>query len=302
MKRSDYESMSTAELVEIYKTGSDREKDLAIELVIEKNDNLVLHIINTWFPSYAHNYIEDMRQEGRQAIFLHAADFDPERGMFSTFITPYIKDAIKMYICGIHGISTHYSAQIKRYRKAIRALEQRGIENPTFGDIAEEMGVGLDAVQRVFEVATHMNPISIEGDEKDKELCSAFTSSPDTIYEREELKKTIADAVNSLPEDERAVILESFFSDDGGKNATLIDVANKLGSDVSTVRRLKNRALRRLQDCQQLSDYSVSRKRRQIDEFSQTLHISFTLPAEVISADIDMALSLEGESIEELRI
>lgn len=302
MKRNDYESMSTAELVEVYKTGSGREKDLAIELIIVKNDNLVLHIINTWFPSYAHSYIEDMRQEGRQAIFLHAADFDPEKGMFSTFITPYIKDAIKMYICGVHGISTHYSAQIKRYRKAIRALEQRGIENPTFGDIAEEMGVGLDAVQRVYEVATRMNPISIEGDDKDKELCSAFTHSPDALYEQEEFKNTIADAINSLPEDERAVIRESFFSDNNKKEATLIDVAHKLGSDVSTVRRLKNRALRRLQDCRQLSDYSVSRKRRQIDDFSQTLAISFSLPTEVVEANIDLALTLSNDDIGELRI
>jgi len=301
MKHSDYESMSTSELVEIYKMGSDREKDLAMELIIVKNDNLVFHIINTWFPSYVHSYIDDMRQEGRQAIFLHAADFDPEKGTFSTFITPYIKDAIKMFICGVHGISTHYSAQIKRYRKAIHALEQRGIENPTFGDIAEEMGVGLDAVQRVHEVALRMNPISIEGDDKDKELCSAFTSSPDVLYEHEEFKNTIADAINSLPKEERAVILESFFSE-SGKETTLIDVAHRLHSDVSTVRRLKNRALRRLQDCYQLSDYGVSRKRRQIDDFGQSLTITFSLPPKVVDTNISIALSLDDDECEELHI
>lgn len=302
MEKIDYAKLSIEELVELCKSGTPRERELAMEQIITQNDNLILHLINKYYSSYRHRYIEDMRQEGREAMFLHATDYDPEKGMFSTFITPYIIDAIKTYICSIHGISTHYSGQIKRFNKAIEVLRRRGIEHPTFGDIAEEMGVGIDAVQRVHEIVNHMNPISIEGDEKDKELTSPYDSSPDTIYEREEEIRSVSEAVNSLPSNERKVIMELFFRDSGNRETPLIDVANRLNMDVSTVRRLKNLALHHLQEARQLSDHKVTKNRRKLNDFSQGLCISFTIPAEVVNADIEIALSLDADEYEEVRV
>jgi len=295
MKNIDI-SQSTNGLIDIIQTGTEREKTLAMELLIEKNDNLVLHIINKYFPSYRHSYMEDMRQEGRIAMYEHAERFDPERGTFSTYITPYIIDAIKTYICGVHGITTHYSSQLKKCNKAIATLHQDGVDDPTFADIAEEMGIGVDAVKRVFEIANNLNHASIEGDGKDREICTPYSSSPDAILERQSTDEAVHTAVESLEDPaERAVIKAMFFSDPSGKTASLADVAKKLGMDVSTVRRLKNLALRRLEHASTLKDYSPTAQRRELAAFADTLSITFTLPDDVVSASVDLALTIGDE-------
>lgn len=298
-----YDHWTNEALVELAKNGTPKERSEAMEAIVEKNDNLILHLIGRFFSSYKHSYADDMRQEGRTAIFEQATRYDPKRGTFSTFISPYIIDAIKLYICQVHGISTHYSSQIKRYRKAVEALQARGIEKPTYGDIAEEMHVGIDAVQRVHDVCCRVNAVSIEGDNKDRELCSPYETTPDAICERDDLCDRIAKAIHELPVDQRNVINESFFRSSDNKETPLADVAKALGLDVSTVRRLKNLALRRLEQSQWLNDFDNSTQRRQIDDFGQSLTITFTMPAELVEANVNIALSLApDEDVPEISI
>lgn len=292
-----FDSMDTAELVEIYKEDPmSRDAAKAMEAIIKNNDNLVLHIINRYFSSYRHNYMEDMRQEGRMAMYQYAAKYDSAKGRFSTFITPYIIDAIKTYICEVHGISTHYSGQIKKYNRAVESLKQAGLDDPTFGDIAEEMGVGIDAVQRVHEMAGAMNHASIEGDGKDRELCSPFNASPEALLEKQCVVESVGRAVAQLPDNERAVIMEAFFSDSGNKEVPLTEVAARLGMDVSTVRRLKNKALRRMESSTFLRDFNVTRKRRELEDYADTLGVTFALSGETVSANVEIALNLAESS------
>lgn len=290
-----YEDKTVSELLEIYRNGSPREKTLAMNQIVMGNDNLIIHIINKFFFSYKSKHMEDMRQEGREALFRHVVNYDETRGKFSTYITPYIIDAIKNYVCSMHEISTHYASQLKRYHKALAALSQRSIENPTLGDIADEMEVGLDAAQRVMEIAQHLNPISLEGDEKDKELTSAYSSSPDAVYEQKEFHERIGKAIASLSEAERTVIKLSYFSDKSGKEVPLADIASTMGKDVSAVRRLKNLALRKLQESPYLADFSASKQRRKLEDYAEGLQISFAIPASVVDCNISIALSLEDD-------
>lgn len=290
-----------SELMDVYRNGSPRESEMAMELIITQNEPLIVSIINKYYRSYIHCYMDDMLQEGRQAIFEHVVDFDPDRGAFSTFVTPYIIDAIKTYICSVHGISSHYASQIKRYNNAVAALAAAGNKNPSFSAIAEKMGVGVDAVQRAHNMSTKMNPVSIDGDEKERELASPLKSSPEQVVEQEERKSTIARALQELTPFERSVIVETYFNDDG-KETPLRDVADTLGSDVSTVRRAKNLALRKLQESAVLSDYSPSRKRRELEDYAEGLVVSFILPEEAVAANVEIALSIEDYEDGDIRI
>lgn len=288
-------NMSIEELVNVLNEGTPWQQKEAMDVILATNDSLIISLINKHFPSYRHSHMDDMCQEGRIALFEHAKYFDPEKGRFSTFIAPYIIDAVKNYICSLHEISTHYVGQLKRYRKAIEALRARGIDNPTFGQIAEEMHVGLDAVQRVHEISLNFNPISIEGDEKDKELSSPYDSTPDAIYEQNEFREQIGNAVASLPIDERRVVRETFFSDSAERELPLAVVADKLGMDISEVRRLKNLAMRRLRNNLQRHDFTESEGRRELESFANSMVISFALPAEAVEANIDIALTFGDE-------
>lgn len=288
-------SMSIEELVRVLNEGTPWQQKEAMDTILATNDSLIISLINKHFPSYRYSYMEDMCQEGRIALFEHAKDFNPEKGRFSTFIAPYIIDAVKNYICSLHEISTHYVGQMKRYRKAIEALRARGIDNPTFGQIAEEMHVGLDAVQRVHEISMNFNPISIEGDEKDKELSSPYESTPDAICEQNEFREQILNAVSSLPLDERRVVRETFFADSGERELPTAVVAANLGMDISEVRRLKNLAMRRLRNNLQRHDFTESEGRRELESFANSMVISFALPAEAVEANIDIALTLSDD-------
>jgi len=85
------------------------------------------------------------------------------------------------------GITPHYAAPNQAAQaRPLKKLGREGIDNPTLDMLAEEMGVGVDAVQRAYELSCQVNPISIEGDEKDKNICDSYRNSPDAIYERKE--------------------------------------------------------------------------------------------------------------------
>ena len=282
------------DMVNLCKTGTPYQKELAMEQIIINNDNLIRSTIKRYYSSYRHNYAEDMLQEGRRAILEHALDFDAAKGTFSTFIVPYIKDAIKLYICELHGLTTHYASQIKKYNKAIDALKATGVENPMFGEIAEKMGVGIDAVKRVHDMSAHMNAVSIEGDGKDKELYSdPYTTTPEVMAEVKDTKDTLHAAIAELPEKERQVITACFFAED--KELSLAVVAKLLGMDVSEVRRLKNRALRHLKESSRLMDYDITSKRRALEDFADSIEISFDLPRDMVEADINIALTIDED-------
>lgn len=286
-------TMQTTDLLSVYQRATESEQAAIMEWVVANNERLVLHVINRHYSSYRHNHLDDMMQQGRMALFTNAPKFDPAKNYsFSTFITPYILDAIKTYICEVHDISPHYAVQFKKYMRARERLRKAGFENPTMDQIANEMGVGLDAVQKVFGIANRMNPISIEGDEKDKRLSDPYTDSPDKIVENQEFKRDIQRAINRLPKDQQDVVRATFFSDDR-KDASLIAVSQMLGMDVSRVRKLLNKSRRELQYVPELRGYNMSREQRDLEDYTDSLMIDFVLPADAVEANLDIAMSLD---------
>lgn len=284
--------ISNEQLVDILNNGSESEQAFAMELLLEKNNNLIGHVMHKYYHTYCVEHQDDMWQEGRLAIFSHAKDFDPSRGTFSTFITPYIKDAIKMYICEIHGISPHYAVQVKKLNAAINDLAAAGVDNLDFGQLAEIMGVGPDAVARIYSMSQHLNMASIEGDGKSNTLASPMSESPYAQVAEAEKNSAIHRAVDKLPKGERAVINATFFGD-SDRERSLSDVAKELGMSTSEVRRLKNLALRRMAEFREMYDYDFTPERRQLDDYAQTLTATFILPEDVVRANVDIAITLD---------
>ena len=289
----------TIELLGVYAHATPDEQSRIMEVVVETNKRLVNHVINKYYFSYRHNHQDDMMQQGCMAIFTHAPNFDIKKRnpkndqpySFSTYIIPYILDGIKTYVCSTHNISPHYAVQIKKFHAAIERLKTAGENDPTLDQIANEMGVGLDAAQKVYGVACRLNTISIDGDEKEKRLFDPYSNAPDTIFEQEELKRSIHRAIDSLPEDERAVILATFF--DGDKETPLIEVARRLNMDVPRVRRLLNKAKRELGDSIELRDFSQSPEQRALENYTDALVVDFVLPTDAVEANLEIALTID---------
>ena len=285
--------LPTPKLLEIYHHASEKEQAMIMEWVVANNERLILHVINRHYSSYRHNHLEDMMQQGRMALFTNAPLFDTEKSYsFSTFITPYILDAIKTYICEVHDISPHYAVQMKKYQRALERLKVMGIETPTMDQIANEMGVGLDAAQKVYNISCRLNTLSIDGDEKDRSMEDPYTESPDKIFETKEFKESVQRAINRLSPDQQAVIRETYFSDEK-KDASMNTVSRRLGMDVSRVRRLLNQAKRDLLYAPELRDYTMSRMQMDLEDYTDSLMIDFVLPSDAIEANLDIAMTID---------
>lgn len=286
-------NLPTPELLTVYHEASEKEQAMIMEWVVANNERLVLHVINRHYSSYRHNHLEDMMQQGRMALFTYSPQFDVEKPYsFSTFITPYILDAIKTYICEVHDISPHYAVQMKKYYRAMNSLKSAGIENPTLDQIANAMGVGLDAAQKVYNISCRLNVLSIDEDEKQRRLEDPYMDSPDKIVEKKEFKESIQRAINRLTPEQQAVVRATFFSDEK-KDASMNAVSLKLGMEVSRVRRLLNQAKRDLLYAPELRDYTMSREQTALADYTDSLMIDFVLPANAVEANLDIAMSLD---------
>ena len=292
--------LPTIELLKIYHNATEKEQSKIMEAIVIANDRLILHIIGKYYSSYRHNYMEDMVQQGRMAIFLYAPHFDfnkinqktgkPYR--FSTFISPYILDAIKSFVCDTHNISPHYAVQLKKFNKALEKLRANGIENPTISDIAEEMGVGIDAVQKAFNISSRLNIISIDGDEKEKRLSDPYIGSPDYIVEQQELHDAVHKAIMNLTEEQRRVVYATFFSEER-KEASLVDVSHKLNMDIVRVRRILNQAKRALSSCKELRYLGPSQEMSELEDYTNSFVIEFVLPSSAVEANLEIAMSID---------
>ena len=289
---AELENKTMAELVAGYKFGTEAERALIITKVIMDNEKLITFLLNKHFRSYAKQHNEDMCQEGRIAIAQHFADYQPEKGTFSTFITFYILEAFKWYICNLHGISSHYFTQIKKYNQALAKLKESGQTDITADLIAEAMGVGMDAVLRVSAIHDRLNHVSIEGDEKDKTLFSRESLSPEEEYERAVESEALREAIRRLPPLERKVI-DASFSNLEDKELSLRDVSRQLGMDVPTVRRLKNKALRQLKKDVELRGFFGGGRDSELSDYADALTIDFVISKNSIEENLEIAFDID---------
>lgn len=295
----NFKSMTTRELVKICQSGNKTERRLALERIVKLNDSLIVHLIRKNFPTYQQRYMEDMMQEGRIAMCQYADKYDLSKNTtLSTFIAPYIISAVKKFICNIQNVSTYYAGQLGRYKKAIRDLAQEGNINPSLADISESMGCGLFAAQRISDLATHVNPISIEGDVKDCELANASGGSPQSIYESKERREQLYKAIRKLTKLQQRVIYELYFNSPDNTETPITEVADRLGLNTIAIRRQKEEALCALREADELSDYTLSDRLGQLIHFEESLRIEFALPEEEINANIDTALSIDDDEDE----
>lgn len=289
---AEFENMKMPELIARYKLGTEAERALIVTKVIMDNDKLITHLLKKHFPSYIKGHYDDMCQEGRIAISQHFADFQPEKGKFSTYIGTYILEAFKWYICSLHGISSHYFTRLKQLNQAIAKLKADGHTEITADLIAEEMGVGLDAVLAVMAIRDRINHISIEGDEKEKTLFSGEILGPEEQFERMEEIEALRSAVRRLPPQERKVIIASYLNDDE-RELPLRDVGRQLEMDSNTVRRLKNRALRQLKRDVDLTGHFGGARNCEVSDFADALTIDFVISKSTVDENLEIAFDID---------
>ena len=226
----------TEELLLSAKNG---DKD-ACEKLIESNNGLIWSIARRFFGRGVDP--DDLYQLGCMGFLKALYGFDPAFGTrFSTYAVPKITGEIRRFLRDDGSIKVSRTIKERAYtiKNARSALEQRLGREPTLSEISLETGLTAEDIATAETASAAPESLQKETGEDGFTLEHVLSDSllEDKLVEYVSLKE----AVNSLPEKEKSVILLRFY-----RGLTQDKSAKILGISQVQVSRLERRALQTL--------------------------------------------------------
>lgn len=195
-----------------------------------------LPLVHSLVKRYRGEFAEgdDLFQVGCIGLLKALKNFDPGRGTaFTTYAIPVIAGEIKMYLRGQGSIK--YSRAVKqlagRVKKVRNDLEQRLGRQPSINELAQ--ACGLEREELLAALDAGRIPVSLD-EEAAAEAQAVVPPETDKVIER----VALAQAMASLPERERQIMLYRFF-----RYKTQQEVADLLGLSQMHVSRLERKIL-----------------------------------------------------------
>ena len=184
---------------------------------------------------------DDLVSAGMLGLAQAAKAWDPERGVtFERYARARIQGALLDELRSRDWATRSVRANARRLRAATEELSAGG-ETPTSKEIAHLMGVSSQEVDRLNEEihrATVLHYDALVTDIDDSPLPSAPADGPlDTLVQRE-LVGYLRDAVVTLPERLRKVVVEYFFEE-----RPMQEIADELGVTESRVSQMRAEAI-----------------------------------------------------------
>ncbi|RKZ00978.1 MAG: hypothetical protein DRQ10_03035 [Candidatus Hydrothermota bacterium] len=201
--------------------------------------------------------LADLINEGNLGLLRALQRFDLNRKVrFLSYANWWIRQAIMKALheqSRLIRVSPESRAKLKRVKEAESDLMQETGEEPTFEEIAKELGVSPEEVKKAYDIAIH--EISIEQPvyrDSDKVTLADILDqdalpSPEKAYEERERRDKIREALKILkPRDRR--VLELYFGLRDGRPRTLEEIGREMGVSRERIRQLKDRALRQIRE------------------------------------------------------
>lgn len=166
--------------------------------------------------------------------------FDLERGFkFETYAIARIKGAIIDELRSNDWVPRSVRAKARNLEKAYAKLEAQHHRTPTDAELAEELGVSDAELQQMFGQISFIGLVALDetlsgGDRGD--AMSLGDTVPDAgpgpmaSYEVEEMRQTLAEAINGMPEREKIVLTLYYY-----EGLTLAEIGEVLGVTESRV-------------------------------------------------------------------
>jgi RNA polymerase sigma factor FliA len=178
--------------------------------------------------------------------------FDPGRGIkFETYAIARIKGAIIDELRSLDWVPRSVRARARELEAAYIALETRMRRVPSDAEVAEEMGLSLDELHDILSKLSYASVVSFEelwsgGDREDHSDGAASipdhdADDPVSMFESEEVKHILAEAIEHLPDRERVVITLYYY-----EGLTLKEIGKVLGVTESRVSQLHTKAVLRM--------------------------------------------------------
>ena len=242
----------------------DQEKELSVKALAGDRDavNTLVECNLLLVVSVAKKYygcglpLLDLIQEGNLGLIKAAEKYDGSKGFrFSTYATYWIRQAISRAL-GDQSRTIRIPANmvelLSKVKKATAELTQKLGRTPTDKEIADHMGVELDKVQTVMDLAqatTSLDtPVDDEGETCMGDLIADHSAeNPMANIIREANSQIIAAVFDTLGARE-AEILKMRFGIDAEKAMTLEEVGQHYGLSKERIRQIENKAIRKLRN------------------------------------------------------
>ena len=195
---------------------------------------------------------DDLVGFGVFGLFDAIEKFDPGKHVkFKTYAVTRIRGAIFDELRTIDWVPRSIRQKAREVEETVRALEARLGRSASDEEIARAMDISVGDFQAlILKISStsilSLNDVWYTGEDDDQisivESVESPTSlNPDSIVEREEIKRVIVEAISELPEKEKKVLILYYYED-----LTLKEIGHVLGVTESRISQLHTKAIMRL--------------------------------------------------------
>src|SRR3954464_2038105 len=190
---------------------------------------------------------DDLVSAGMAGLAQAARSFDPERGInFDRYAPPRTRGSLLDELRDRDWASRSVRAKARKMAAAADQLTAQFGRTPSSDEVAQHLGMDASAVEAVNEdvhraVVLNYDSILSQGDAED--IMPSDTRSPDSVLVDRERKAYLHDAITSLPERLRAVVVGYFFEE-----RSMQDLAEELGVSESRISQMRAEALALIKD------------------------------------------------------
>lgn len=235
------------ELAEIIKNNTDGQAAAIEELV---NANLKLVVSEAY--SYSRRTgtdVNDLISAGHEGLMKAVYKFDASYGTkFSTYAIPWIRQAIRRYLCGEHPVKIplHIVNGMIKHKRMEAANSQ-----VTDAEVMAEMDIDEKTLDRIKQArithislnATHEDSDAVEVGGIAEIIADESVVSPGEEMSRNERYAKLQEAIDSLDEMQRDIIMAQCLSND---KVNLSDLGEKWGVTGERIRQIREKTLKKL--------------------------------------------------------
>jgi RNA polymerase sigma factor FliA len=233
-----------AYLAEINELSREERERLIIEQLPQVN--LIARRLHDKLPGNVS--LDDLVSTGVVGLISAIDNFDPNQGVkLKTYAEYKIRGAILDSLRGLDWASRYRRKKAKQIEAAICQAEQRLKRLPNEDEVAAEMGLTLEEYQARLVEVQGLNLESLEvtvGPTGEQTLLSLVPDAdelPSETFERQELERLLAEAIDSMPTLEKT-ILALYYQEE----LTLREISDILDMRISRISELKSHSILKL--------------------------------------------------------
>ena len=216
------------------------------ENLVSGNLNLVEILVRQLVKTLPHpTDVDDLRQAGFVGLIEAARNFDADRGIqFDTFAASRVRGAMVDELRSRLWAPRSMSRRLRSISLATRQMEQEAGRSITLSEIASALNTTVSALDRTRSDAACARVQRLDvaecDDGKNFKMLGSVSSAADN-FEREECRKTLAAAIDTLGSQEKNIIILRY-----GKGATQVELSEQMNVTASRISQIEAGAVSHL--------------------------------------------------------